>query len=62
MEDNKQCHQNIECDVDSCEYNNCEHHHCDLDGIKVSCNCDKNSATKSETVCDSFKEKEEKGN
>lgn len=51
-------YNNIKCNVYSCEYNNENEKVCNLDEIKVSCNCDPNSACKKETICDSFKEKE----
>lgn len=47
---------NIKCDVNSCLHNNCDDNCCTLDEIKVSCDCNSDSATKKkETACESFK-------
>ncbi len=47
----------IKCDVESCEYNDSNENCCTLKEIKVSCNCEPDCARKKETICDSFKEK-----
>lgn len=54
--------QKIKCNVKSCEYNKCDCNECDLEEIMVSCNsgCQSNKVhEKNETICDSFKKKEQ---
>ena len=48
--------QSIKCDVSGCVYNDCKNK-CVLDGIYVSCLCDKEDASKVETICDSFEKR-----
>jgi len=45
----------IKCEVESCRFNN--ENFCSLNQIKVSCNCDKNTALKEDSICDSFKKR-----
>lgn len=52
--------QTIKCDVTNCKYNNDEEYLCNLNSVDISCTCNKSECkNKSETICQSFKEKEE---
>lgn len=48
--------QTIHCSVHNCDFCNVQENHCQLQEIKV-CNCSVNHE-KEATMCDSFKEKE----
>lgn len=55
----KNVNQTIKCDVENCKYNDDSNYLCNLDEIAVSCTCNKNDCNdKLETICASFKEKE----
>lgn len=55
----KMKNQKIKCDVENCKYNNCDACECTLDEIEVSCSCNGCDCHKvKETICSSFKEKE----
>ena len=58
MKKDKKDNDNIKCDVESCKFNDCGEKCCTLKEIKVSCSCEPCDACKKETICDSFKEKE----
>ena len=54
--------QKIKCNVKSCEYNKCDCNECNLEEIMVSCNsgCQNDKVNKkNETICDSFKMKQQ---
>ncbi len=48
--------QQIKCDVETCKFQNCENELCELDEIKVSSSCEKESPIKDKkgTACASF--------
>jgi len=53
--------QKIKCIVESCDYNDCNCKECTLKEIEVSCECNKdNVMKKSETICKSFKNSNQK--
>ena len=54
----KKKNQKIGCTVESCEFNDCDCNACTLNEIKVVSEC-KNAEEKSDTVCDSYKSKDE---
>ena len=54
--DKKMEKQTIHCSVHNCDFCNEQENHCELEEIKV-CNCS-NDHEKEATMCDSFKEKE----
>lgn len=55
MKDKK---QTIKCDVSNCKFNNDNECLCTLDSIDITCTCNKcNCKSKTETICNSFKEK-----
>ena len=48
----------IGCTVNSCEFNDCDCNECTLNQIKISSEI-KNVEEKSDTICDSYKSKNE---
>lgn len=55
MKDKK---QTIKCDVSNCKFNDDTECLCTLDSVDISCTCNKcNCKNKTETICNSFKEK-----
>lgn len=52
-EDNK----SIKCDVESCKFNDNVENYCTLNEIMVSSTSNSSKTHKKETICDSFKER-----